>query len=98
MTIYYKNKTIRLRCSYRLTLLSLDKLATLANEEKKIFPYKILNENIKKIMKLKIEDFNSKEDYKKFKEKNNLIINTDKLIENYCKNDVIITKNSIIKF
>lgn len=96
--IYYKNKTIKLRCSYRLTLLPLDKLAILANKNKTIFPYNILNNNIKKYMKLNNEHFNSKEDYIKFTKDNGNWINTDKLIENYCKNDAIITKKSIVEY
>ena len=37
--IWYKKKKIRLRCSYRLTMLSLAKLAKLVGEEEKtIFP------------------------------------------------------------
>jgi hypothetical protein len=44
-------------------MLSLKKLAELAEiEEKGIFPYKILNENLKEIIKIDKEMFNNEHD------------------------------------
>ena len=47
--IWYNKKIIKLRCTLKLTMLSLRKLSELSGlEEKGIFPYKILNKNLKK--------------------------------------------------
>lgn len=98
LDIFWDNKIIKLRCSYRLTLLPLDKLSILAGEKKHVFPYNILNNSIKKYMKISEKDFNSKNDYIYFIKKWGHWINTDKIIEIYCKNDVIITKKSVIEY
>ena len=99
LKITHNNKTLKFRCSYKLTMLSLKQgCKELLNVEKLNFPYKILNTNIKKIIKLKIEDFNNYEEYIEFKKKNNLIINTDKILKEYCINDVIITKKLINEY
>jgi hypothetical protein len=46
--IEYKKKKIKMKCSYKLTMLSLKKLAEMCEiEEKGIFPYKILNKELK---------------------------------------------------
>lgn len=99
-TLTYKNKIIKMRCSYKLTLLSLKDLAILANvNNKSIFPYKILTNKIKKIVDLKPEDFNNNDDYNYFLYKygvNNIDI--FKILKDYCENDVYITKVSINKF
>lgn len=98
-TIWYKNKIINFRCSYRLTLLSLKDLAILAKvENKHIFPYKILNMKIKEIIKVKEDDFNTAEEYKNFIELHGTCVNIYKILKDYCKNDVYITKISINKF
>lgn len=97
--IYYKNKKIRLRCSYKLTLLSLKKLAELADvEHKTIFPYKILDENIQEITHINQLMFKNEDEFKKFVIKYGYVINTYNILEEYCKNDAYITKQSIIKF
>ena len=97
--IWYKKKKIRLRCSYRLTMLSLKKLAEIAEiENKTIFPYKILNKELKEMMCVDEKMFNSAEEYVEFVEINGRNINTNKILEEYCKNDVLITKGSIIKY
>lgn len=97
--IYYKNKKIRLRCSYKLTLLSLKKLAELAGvEHKTIFPYKILDENIREITHINQSMFKNNDEFKKFVIKYGYVINTYNILEEYCKNDAYITKQSIIKF
>jgi hypothetical protein len=80
-------------------MLSLKKLAELANiEEKGIFPYKILDENLKEEIDIKEEMFNSNSDYIEFKKIYGSSINTYKILEEYCKNDAKITKISIIKY
>ena len=97
--ILYKKKKIKLRCSFKLTMLSLKKLAELSGvEEKGIFPYKILDTNIKEIMIMQSEMFNSNEDFEKFVNKYGKIVNVYNILEEYCKNDARITKESIIKY
>lgn len=91
---------IKLRCSYRLTMLSLKKLSEISgNTYKEVFPYKILNKEIKEYMNIEKEMFNNDEDFEDFKKKNGVYnINIFKILQKYCENDSIITKNSIIKY
>lgn len=97
--IFYKNKKIKLRCSYRLTLMSLEKLTELAEVKKKEkFPYSILNKDIKQLTDITDIMFENKADYLEFIKKNGKIIKTFEILKNYCINDAIITKKSIIKF
>lgn len=97
--IWYGNKRIRLRCSYRLTMLSLRKLAELADiDQKGIFPYKILNNDMKSEMKIKKKMFNNDDEYNCFIRIYGKKIKTYEILEEYCKNDALITKKSIIKF
>ena len=97
--IWYKEKKIRLRCSYKLTMLSLRKLAELSGvEEKGIFPYKILNKSLKDEVKIEKEMFNDINEYEKFKERYGNNIKVYEILEEYCINDAIITKESIIKY
>lgn len=97
--IEYNKKKIFLRCSQRLTLLSLDNLAKMAKiEEKKSFPYNLLDKKIKKIMIVKCEDFNSEEDFKNFVIENGEKVDMWDILKKYCSNDVIITKKAIIRF
>jgi hypothetical protein len=97
--IWYNKKKIKLRCSYRLTMLSLKKLAELAEvEHKTIFPYSILNKSLQKQMIINKDMFDNEEDYNQFTKEHGTLINTHKILEEYCKNDAIITKKSIIKY
>jgi hypothetical protein len=97
--IKYKNKTIKMRCSLKLTMLSLKKLAELCNvDEKGVFPYKILDKNLKEETSVEEEMFKDVEEFNKFKEKYGKIIKTYHILEEYCKNDAKITKESIIKY
>jgi len=97
--IYYKNKIIKFKCSYRLTLLSLRDFAKFSNiENKHIFPYNILDENITEYMKVKKKDFNSLEDYKLFVKEHGSNVNIYDILKKYCINDVLITKLCINKF
>lgn len=97
--ILYKKKKIKLRCSYRLTMLSLKELAKLAGvEQKGIFPYKILNKELKEIIEISENMFENREEYNFFMNEHGKKINTYKILENYCKNDADITKKSIIKY
>lgn len=99
MEIIFNKKKIKLRCSYKLTMLSLKSLAKLANiKEKGIFPYKILNKELLEKMKIKEHMFNNTEEYKSFLNIYGENINTYEILEEYCKNDVKITKESIIKY
>jgi hypothetical protein len=80
-------------------MLSLKKLAELADiEQKGIFPYKILKKDLKEEMEIKKEMFNNTIEYEKFKDIYGQIIKTYTILEEYCKNDAIITKISIIKY
>lgn len=97
--IWYKNKKIVLRCSYKLTMLPLKKLAELANmKQKTIFPYKILNKELKEKIEVKEEMFKNIEEYQSFIKENGKLINTFKILKEYCKNDAEITKSSIIEY
>jgi hypothetical protein len=97
--IKYKNKRIKMRCSLKLTMLSLKKLAELCNvDEKGVFPYKILDKNLKEETNVEEEMFRDVEEFNKFKEKYGKIIETYHILEEYCKNDAKITKESIIKY
>jgi len=97
--IWVDKKKIRLRCSYRLTMLSLKNLASLCNSESKsIFPYKILDDKMEKFMKIEVNMFEKQEDYLKFKEKYGEYIDVYKVLKEYCINDAEITKKSIIKY
>ncbi len=97
--IYYKNKIIKFKCSYRLTLLSLKDFAKFSNiENKHIFPYNILNENIKEYMKIKKKDFNNLEEYNSFIKEHGSYVNIYEILKKYCINDVLITKLCINKF
>jgi len=80
-------------------MLPLKKLAELAEmEEKTIFPYKILNTEIKEETEIKEKMFNNNKEFEEFKKKNGDIVKTYKILEDYCKNDALITKKSIIKY
>jgi hypothetical protein len=97
--IFYKKKKIKLRCSYRLTMLSLKNLAKLAEiEEKEIFPYQILTKDLKNYVKVEVDMFENAAEYKDFIEKHGENIDTYKILESYCKNDAFITKKSIITY
>jgi hypothetical protein len=97
--IWYKKKKIRLRCSFKLTMLPLKKLAELSGvEEKGIFPYKILKKDLKNEVRIEKEMFNSYEEYVNFKKKYGENIKTYDILEEYCINDAKITKESIIKY
>lgn len=99
LEIWYKKKKISMRCSYRLTMLSLKKLAELANiKQKTIFPYKILNNNLKEHIYVTENMFKNLREYEEFICENGRNINTYKILEKYCKNDAKITQESIIKY
>jgi len=80
-------------------MLSLSKLANLCGiEEKGIFPYKVLNTELKEIMRINNSMFNTEEEYVKFILTYGENVNIFTILEQYCKNDALITKKSIIKF
>ena len=80
-------------------MLSLRNLAKLAGEEEKgIFPYKLLDKNLKEIVTTTPDMFENNMEYGEFTEKYGTKINTFDILEEYCKNDAKITKNSIIKY
>ncbi len=97
--IIYNKKTIKLRCSYKLTLLSLKNLAILAEvNNKSIFPYKVLTNKITRYIKLKNIYFNNDEEYKEFVNIYGNTVDIFKILREYCENDVYITKISINKY
>jgi hypothetical protein len=97
--IWYGKKIIKLRCSFKLTMLSLKKLSELSGfEEKGIFPYKILDTNMKEKMLLKKEMFKSLDEFEKFVGRYGEEINTYEVLKEYCENDALITKKSIINY
>lgn len=80
-------------------MLSLKNLAKICGmEDKGIFPYKILDKNLRKDMDVDKDMFNSENEYLEFVNKYGVSINTYKILEEYCKNDAVITKKSIIKY
>ena len=80
-------------------MLSLKNLTILAGEkEKGIFPYKILEKNLKENMCMEESMFNNEEDFKNFIKIYGKVINTYEVLEIYCKNDAQITKKSILKY
>lgn len=99
LDIVFGKKKIKLRCSYKLTLLPLDQAAKqLIGKTKLPFPYKILNQNMKKITKIKEQDFESKTEFEQFIKSNIRIINTHEYIKKYCINDAQITKEVVKKY
>lgn len=99
LILEHGKKKIKFRCSYKLTMLSLKKLCKLAEmKQKTIFPYKILNKNLKPYMDISREMFDNDDDYNNFISINGKSIWTYKVLEEYCKNDALITKMSIIKY
>jgi hypothetical protein len=82
-----------------LTLLSLKNFAKLAEiEEKFIFPYKILDQNIEQYMEIKKEYFNNSYDYTIFVNKYGNNPNIFEILKEYCINDTYITKKAINRF
>lgn len=99
MEIYYKKKKIRMRCSYRLTMLSLKNLARIACvKQKGVFPYKILDRSMPDKILISKDMFDNDYDYNSFTSEYGFKINTYDILEEYCKNDVDITKKSIIEY
>ena len=88
-----------MRCSYNLTLLSLKDLANICNIGRKyVFPYSILNENYHKNIIPSPELFNSEDEYFEFIHQFGDKPNMDLILSEYCDNDAIITKKSIIEY
>ena len=97
--IIHNKKKIKMRCSFKLTMMSLRKLAELCGvEEKGIFPYKVLNKEMKNVIEVKKEMFNNENEFEKFVFKYGSNPNIFEILEEYCRNDAKITKKSIIKY
>jgi tetrahydromethanopterin S-methyltransferase subunit B len=80
-------------------MLSLKKLAELAEiEEKTIFPYELLTTNLKEIETINEKMFNSGDEYRTFLKTYGERVNIYKILRDYCINDAVITKYSIIKY
>jgi len=98
------NTIIKLRCSWKLTNLSLKNLGKLVNIKKLTFPYKILNKSITQNLCLSNNDFKSNDEYIEFisdyKLNYNLNIEVDifNILKIYCTNDSKIVKLGVIKF
>lgn len=96
LTIILEDKKIVMRCSYRLTLLSLKDLGILAGiEEKGVFPYNILTEKMKDEYETTPSLFKNNDDYNIFLNKYGKIFQTWEVVREYCINDVIVTKKAI---
>ena len=92
-------KKIKLRCSYRLTMLPLRELAYIAKTEGKgNFPYNILKKGLREEIELKENMFNDTKEYVDFTKEYGQRVNIYEILESYCKNDVNITKKSIIEY
>lgn len=98
MIIHFFEKNVVLKCSYRLTMLSLKDFGKLIREEKGVFPFKILKKPLPKIIKLKAGDFVYSNDYNLFIKQHGLIIDAHKQLKFYCIQDVLITKQGVLKF
>jgi len=97
--ILFNNKEISMRCSYNLTLLPLRELAKMCDiGYKQLFPYSILNENYSNNIPINEDHFNSKDDYNNFIFEFGKYPNIDKILMDYCINDSVITKKSIIEY
>jgi phosphosulfolactate synthase (CoM biosynthesis protein A) len=80
-------------------MLSLKKLSEMASiEEKGIFPYKILNKKLKEYVKINNKMFNTYKEYLSFINNYGKNVNIFNILEEYCKNDALITKKAIIKY
>jgi len=98
-TLLYGKKKIHLRCSLKLTMLPLKKLAELSEiNDKGIFPYEILKENLKEKEVMLKEYFENEEEFNRFVKRYGSEIETYKILKEYCINDAVITKQAIIKF
>jgi hypothetical protein len=98
MVIRFYEKDVVLKCSYRLTMLSLKDFGRLIHEEKGVFPFKVLRKPLPKILKLKGEDFIDSTAYNLFLKQHGLIINAHEQLKSYCVQDVLITKRGVLKF
>lgn len=97
--IHYKEKKIKMKCSYRITMLSLRKLSEMAGiEEKGTFPYSILDIKLKDKMDIKEKMFKNKLEYENFMQNYRIERSIFKILKQYCENDAMITKKSIINF
>lgn len=99
ITLRKNKKKIVFKCSYKLLPESLEKIAIIFNEKKKmIFPHDFSSEkNLNYIGDIPEEKyFKNKKEYLLFKENNDKFEFKKKSIE-YCKRDVVITSNFINK-
>ena len=97
--LVYKGKKIELRCSLRLTMLSLSRLAKLnGKKDKGIFPYEILTEDMKDQELVNKKQFKDEKTFNIFVKQYGIKINVYEVLKEYCINDVLITKDAIIKF
>jgi len=102
MSIFYtkngEEREIRLRCSYRLTLLPLRELASLCGLERTPFPYKVLYREFRRVEKLSSRDFETEDLFKSFVKRFGRIIDFHLILENYCSNEALIVKRGVKKF
>jgi len=98
MVLHFFEKNIVLKCSYRLTMLSLKDFGKLIHKKKGIFPFKILKKPLPKIIKLKAEDFINNDEYNLFLKQRGLVVNVHDQLKSYCIQDVLITKQGVLKF
>ncbi len=98
ITVFYNDKTLILKCSYKILPLSLLKISTIFNINEKLpFPYKFVNKNNLNY-KGEIPEpvfFNSLDEYLNFS-KLYTVFDLKKISINYCQNDTIITSKFLV--
>lgn len=97
--IYYSNLTIKIRCSYKILPLSLDKIGKMEENEKYYFPYKFVNlDNLFYIGQIPDKFFWNCNDYEKFilKKKENFLYDLKEETIKYCLQDIKITKKALV--
>lgn len=101
LKIYYCNKKIVLKCSYKLLPVSLKELGQIEKFPKLFFPYKFVNKNnlkyigeIPNVIFWELDDYT---EYIKNKEIDKYIYNLKKETLTYCMNDVLLTQKILNK-
>lgn len=91
LDIFYVNKIIRFRCSYKLIPLSLSKIGIIENFKKLVFPYKFVSKlTLSYIGDIPSKKYWEKNDYDIFLKSEIKIFNLKEETIIYCMNDVIL--------
>lgn len=99
--IFYCNKKIVLKCSYKIIPLSLRKLGEIEKFNKSFFPYKFVNDcNLEYIGQIPPKNFWENDDYENYTKDKNIakfVYDLKKETIEYCYNDVVLTQKIINK-